>query len=104
MNLRNDFTNPYFKAVMYDITSYYADQQDNVVYMDRLFKIHGMIKWVFSETKGTMPKQKQLDYIYNLADDIMVGTKDILFDGDSIKIMEYNTKVLDDYESNDDYR
>ena len=48
MNLRNDFTNPYFKAVMYDITSYYADQQDNVVYMDRLFKIHGMIKWVFS--------------------------------------------------------
>jgi len=99
MKLKADFTNPFFRAVMYDIMNEYQEKEDNVVYMGKLFKIHGIVKWTFNETKGKMPHQKQLEYIFNLVDDVVKDKKDIFFDEDgTIKILEYNNTRMDEYE------
>ena len=98
MNLKVDFTNPFFRAVMQDILAAYKEEEDNVVYMGKLFKIHGLIRWSFEETKGDMPKQPQMEYIFNLVDDVMIGKKDLYFTEEGIKIVEYHNERLEQYE------
>jgi len=95
MKLKSNFTNPFFTAVMKDIMEAYKYQEDNVVYMGKLFKIHGLIRWTFQETKGNMPKQRQLEYIFNLVDDIMEGIKDIYYTEEGIKIVEYHDNSVE---------
>jgi hypothetical protein len=98
MNLKVDFTNPFFRAVMQDILAAYKEEEDNVVYMGKLFKIHGLIRWSFEETKGNMPKQPQMEYIFNLVDDVMIGKKDLYFTEEGIKIVEYHNERLEQHE------
>ena len=98
MNTKADFTNPFFKAVILDILDNYQYTQDNVVYLGKLFKIHALVKWTFKETKGQLPKQRQLEYIFDLVDDIMEERKDIYFDEGTIKILEYRNTRMNQYE------
>ncbi len=98
MKLKADFTNPFFRAIMQDIVDAYKEKEDNVVYMGKLFKVHGLIKWTFEDTKGNMPKQPQIEYIFNLVDDVMSGKKDLHFVEDGIKIVEYRKERLEQHE------
>jgi hypothetical protein len=98
MNLKVDFTNPFFRAVMQDILAAYKEEEGIVVYMGKLFKIHGLIRWSFEETKGNMPKQPQMEYIFNLVDDVMIGKKDLYFTEEGIKIVEYHNERLEQHE------
>jgi hypothetical protein len=95
MKLKSDFTNPFFTAVMKDIIDAYKHQEGNVVYVGKLFKVHGLIKFTFQETGGNMPKQRQLEYIFNLVDDIMEGVRDLYYTEEGIKIVEYHDKRIE---------
>ena len=95
MKLKPDFTNPFFTAVMKDIIDAYKCEEGNVVYMGKLFKVHGLIKDTFRQTEGNMPKQLQLEYIFNLVDDIMEGVRDLYYTEEGIKIVEYHDKRIE---------